>query len=87
MQNTDFPALSTVATDNDEDSLVDLIFQACKFDCIDILEWESIKKFGHDELLKLDPFQERYIVETCRGKVARRAFRAGYRPPDTDRVQ
>lgn len=76
--------LNTVPIDNDEDSLVDLIFKACKYNCLDLLEFECFKKFGHDSLSRLTPAQENYIVLRCRARVARRAKNMGYRPLDME---
>lgn len=81
------PHLSAVPNANNEDSLVDLIFRACQFDCLDLLEFECFKKFGHDRLTQLSPDQETYIVLTCRARVARRARKLGYMPKDWDREQ
>lgn len=85
--HSDPPHIHVVIADNDEDSLVDLIYKALEFDCIDLLEFECFKKFGHDRLTQLSPAEERHIVMTCRPKVARRAMRAGYQPVETDRLQ
>ncbi len=74
------PNLLSIPIDNDEDSLIDLIFKACKYNCLDLLEFECYKKYGHDRLVQLTPEQENYIVLKCRAKVARRAKRMGYRP-------
>ncbi|CTQ53567.1 hypothetical protein LP7551_02091 [Roseibium album] len=83
----DVPKIVAVPDENNEDSLVDLIFRAHRFDCFDILEFECYKKFGHDSLTRLTAAQESYIVLTCRAKVARQARKTGYRPKDWDAQQ
>lgn len=77
-----FPRLVEVLKDNEEDSLVDLMYQACRFDCLDLLEFECFKLYGHDRLTKLTNDQETELVLRCRPRVARRALRLGYRPKD-----
>lgn len=79
--------LRPVPRENNEDSLADLIFRACQFDCLDLLEFECFKKFGHDRLTHLSPDEEAYLVLTCRARVARRARKMGYVPKDWDREQ
>lgn len=74
------PHLHEVPKENDEDSFVDLIYRALKFDCIYLLEFECFKSFGHDRLTRLSADEEAYIVLKCRARVARRARSLGYRP-------
>ena len=57
-----------------------LIFQACRFDCLDLIEFECIKMFGHDQLTRLSEDEGNSLALACRQRIARRAHRLGYLP-------
>lgn len=79
------PHIRPVPEENNEDSLVDLVWRACLYDCVDLIEFECFKHFGHDRLTHLSPDQESRLVLICRTKVARRAKNRGYRPKDWEK--
>ncbi|MEP3297384.1 MAG: hypothetical protein ABJO27_13085 [Pseudoruegeria sp.] len=64
----------------EDEQFLGLLLIAARYDCIEFIEWECIKLYGHDRLTKLDRTQQMQLHEEAREAIFTRALRCGYRP-------